>query len=80
MLNPKRSHEQYLINIGKYLKGVVGKGLIMESSYDLQVNFYPDADFVGLYVYEDNQDPHCARSRTGYMITVANCLSFGRVN
>ena len=27
-----------------------------------------DADFAGMFNQEDSQDPHCVRSRTGYMI------------
>ena len=34
---------------------------------------FPDADFAGLYGYEDSLDPVCVRSRTGYIINVANC-------
>eukprot|EP00804_Cyclotella_cryptica_P027579 CCRYP_007520-RA/>CCRYP_007520-RA protein AED:0.02 eAED:0.02 QI:0/-1/0/1/-1/0/1/0/173 len=34
---------------------------------------YPDADFTGLYGHEDAQDPHCARSRTGYIILAFGC-------
>ncbi|KAL7460686.1 hypothetical protein ACHAXS_001129, partial [Conticribra weissflogii] len=30
-------------------------------------------DFTGLYGYEDSQDPHCVKSRTGYAILVAGC-------
>lgn len=32
------------------------------------INCYPDADFAGLYGQEDHQGPHCACSRTGYVI------------
>ena len=34
---------------------------------------YDDADFAGLQVHDDNQDPICARSRTGFVLTFANC-------
>jgi hypothetical protein len=33
----------------------------------------PDADFAGLYGYEDNNDPVCVCSCTGYVITVSRC-------
>ena len=39
----------------------------------LQIDDYPDADFAGLYGYEDSLDPVCVRSRTGFVINVANC-------
>ena len=34
---------------------------------------YADADFVGLWNYEDDQDPVCVKSRTGYIITLGGC-------
>ena len=34
---------------------------------------YPDANFAGLWGHEHPQDPHCVRSRTGYVITFAGC-------
>ena len=49
------------------------KGLVLTPSDDLNINVYPDADFAGLYGYEDSSDPVCVRSRTGFVITVANC-------
>ena len=70
---PKRKHELALIRIGRYLKGTMDKGLIMSPSNTPSVDCYPDADFAGLYGYEDVQDPHCARSRTGYVILAFRC-------
>ena len=37
------------------------------------VNFYADADFAGLWGHENPQDPICDRSRTGFVVTFANC-------
>ena len=34
---------------------------------------YPDADFAGLYGHENSLDPHCAHSRTGYVILAFGC-------
>ena len=34
---------------------------------------YADAYFSGLWGHEDPQDPICARSRTGFVVTFANC-------
>ncbi len=34
---------------------------------------YPDADFAGMCGYENSSDPSCVKSRTGFVITVANC-------
>ena len=35
----------------------------------MQLNCYVDADFAGLWTYEDPHDPVYVHSRTGYMIT-----------
>ena len=32
-----------------------------------------DADFAGLFGVEDVQDPVCVKSRTGYVLTIADC-------
>ena len=34
---------------------------------------YADADFAGLWGHEDPQYPICAISRTGFVVTFANC-------
>ena len=49
------------------------KGLILDPSDDLTLDCYPDADFAGLWGHEHPQDPHCARSRTGFVILLAGC-------
>jgi hypothetical protein len=70
---PTNRHVTALKRIGRYLKGTQDKGLIMRPTSKIHVDCYPDADFAGLYNKEDAQDPHCVRSRTGYVICVANC-------
>lgn len=70
---PTTRHVTALKRIGRYLKGTQNEGLIMKPSSTVHVDCYPDADFAGLYSKEDAQDPHCVRSRTGYVISVANC-------
>ena len=70
---PTRKHVNALKRIGRYLKGTRNKGIIMCPMSKLQVVCYPDADFAGLYNHEDSQDPHCVRSRTGYVILLAGC-------
>ena len=70
---PTRRHELALVRIGRYLKGTMDKGLIMSPSDEPRIDCFPDADFAGLYGYEDVQDPHCARSRTGYVILAFGC-------
>ena len=74
MFAPRKSHEDALIRIGQYLKGTRDKGLILTpTSSVLNVEAYPDADFGGLYGHEHPSDPACVKSRTGFVIKVANC-------
>ena len=70
---PRRSHEAALKMIGRYLLGTINKGLIINPTRELKIDAYPDADFAGLYNYEEHNDPICVRSRTGYVINVAGC-------
>ena len=70
---PTRQHEKALLRIGHYLKGTMEKGLILSPSDELHLDCYPDADFAGLWKTENADDPHCVRSRTGFVITLANC-------
>jgi Reverse transcriptase (RNA-dependent DNA polymerase) len=73
--NPRRKHEQALERIGQYLKGTREQGLIMKPQLGavLQIDAYVDADFAGMWGYEDKNDPTCVKSRTGYMIFIADC-------
>ncbi len=52
------------------------KGLILKPTQALNVDAYPDANFAGLYGYEDGADPTCTRSRMGFKIAVADCPVF----
>jgi hypothetical protein len=72
---PKRSHELALIRIGQYLKGTRDKGLVLTPNRAefLKVDCYVDADFCGLYEREDRTDPTSVKSRTGYVICIADC-------
>jgi hypothetical protein len=70
---PTKRHEQVLIRIGRYLKGTINRGLILNPTDSTTIDCYPDADFAGLYGHENSQDPHCARSRTGYIIMAFGC-------
>ena len=70
---PTNLHAEYLKRLGRYLLGTRDKGLEFTPSKSLQIDCYVDADFAGLYNFEDQQDPHCVRSRTGYVIFVGKC-------
>lgn len=73
MFCPRLSHEKALRRIGRYLKATRGRGLVLNPSKQLKIDNYPDADFAGLYGHEEVTDPTCVKSRTGYVITVADC-------
>jgi hypothetical protein len=80
--SPTKKHINALKCIGRYLKGTRDKGIIMRPSPNLTVDCFPDADFAGLYIHKDAQDPHCVQSCTGYVILLAGCplrSSFGTV-
>ncbi len=38
----------------------------------LKIDSFSDANFAGMYVHEVMNDPVCVKSRTGYVIMVAN--------
>ena len=74
MFCPKKSHEEVLKRIGRYLKATSKRGLVLNPSKDkLKIDAYPDADFAGLYGHEEPTDPASVKSRTVYVITVADC-------
>jgi hypothetical protein len=73
---PRRSHEEALQRIGRYLKGTRDKGLILHPAKDdetFSIDVYVDADFAGGWGYEDPHDPVCVKSRTGYVIEIMGC-------
>ena len=45
----------------------------MKPTEELNVDCYVDSNFAGLWGYEDDQDPTCVRSCTGYIITIGDC-------
>ena len=71
--SPKRSHEEALERIGQYLLKTEGEGLIYCPSDSFEIDCYVDADFAGLWGYENPIDPSVARSRTGFVICISNC-------
>ena len=72
--NPKASHAKAVKRICRYLKGTRDQGMILTPSKEcLAVDCYVDADFAGQWNSEDPQDPLCVKSRTGYVLMVADC-------
>jgi hypothetical protein len=71
MFNSKHSHKIALKRIGHYLISTKDNGMIIKPTNTINIDAYPDNDFAGLYCHEDNNDPVCVHSCTGYIITVA---------
>jgi hypothetical protein len=71
--NPKQSHGNTVKHICHYLQGTKNRGLIFQPTKTMTLDCYSDADFAGLWNYEDDQDPVCVKSRTGYILTLAGC-------
>ena len=71
--HPKMSHEIALKRIGRYLQGTRTKGMIMKPTNDLNLDCYVDSDFAGLWSFEDDQDPTCVKSRTGFIMLLGGC-------
>ena len=74
MFSAKRSHEEALKRIGRYLKATRDRGLIMNPSPNgvLKINNYPDTDFAEMYGHEEATDPANVKSQNGYVINVAD--------
>ena len=54
--SPRKSHSTGVKMVWKYLQGTNTKWLILNFSSKLQVNYYIDADFAGLWNTEQDQD------------------------
>ena len=67
---PQEAHEKAVKHICRYLKGAKGNGHMFTPTQSLELSCYVDADFSGLWNYENDQDPVCAKSRTGYTMTL----------
>ena len=74
-LDPKKSHENAVKRIGRYLLGTRDKGIVFKPDLKKlgQLECFVDADFAGNYTKEQSQDPNSVRSRTGCVILYAGC-------
>jgi hypothetical protein len=70
---PRASHEEAVKHVCRHLQGAKGRGLTFQPSSRLDLDLHVDADFAGLWSHEDDQDPVCVKSRTGYVITLGGC-------
>ena len=49
------------------------KGLVFRPKASLALDCYVDADFAGLWKVENESDPVCVKSRTGYVLLLGGC-------
>ena len=71
--SPRKSHEEAVKLICRYLKGTTNQGIEFSPEPEMNLDCYVDADFAGLWGSEDDQDPVCVKSRTGYVLTLGGC-------
>ena len=68
---PRLKHEQAVKLIARYLKATRDRGIVFTPNKNLYLELYADADWAGLWNAEKPDDPTCAKSRTGYLITLS---------
>ena len=71
--NYRELHEDAIICICCYLKDTHKKVIILSPTRKLRINCYVDSAFIGLFSYEDPNDPVCYISQLGYVVTFSNC-------
>jgi len=71
--SPRKSHGQALKRIVRYLLETRTRGLLFTPDLSSGLDCYVDADFAGMYGYEDEQDPVSVKSRTGFVLTLFGC-------
>ena len=73
---PKNSHAEAIKRICRYLQHILWMndkhtkkhGLTFRKDPEFKLECFVDADFAGLWRHEDDQDPVCVKSRTGYVM------------
>ena len=65
------SQEDVIKYIGRYLKGTADKGLALDPNDNFRLDYYPDANYTGLWGRKNPQDPHWVWSCKDYVITLA---------
>lgn len=69
--SPKRIHATAVKTIVRYLKRTRNNGMILTPAASLDLELYVDADFCGLFKYEQDSNTNAARSRTGYVVMLS---------
>ena len=70
---PRKSHAQAVKRIVRYLIGTRERGTMFQPDLSKGLDCYVDANFAGLWSYEDEQDPVSVKSRTGFALTLFGC-------
>ncbi len=71
--DPRTNHTEAIKQIARYLKGTENNGIKLQPT-DNKFKVYVDADFGGLWDKEIAADrPITSKSRTGYVVTYADC-------
>ena len=74
--HPTALHAKYLKQIGRYLQSTKEQGMRInptKNNNSLYIECFADADFAGLWGRDDVHDPHCVRSRSGYLVLINGC-------
>jgi hypothetical protein len=72
--NPRKPHGEAIMHIAKYLQTRRNEGLILVPDPQKSLEVFADADFSGNWITSTAaDDPSTAKSRTGFLITLANC-------
>ena len=72
--DPKVSHSSAVEHIGKYLLGTRNQGIFIKPNSTYSFDVYADSDFVGNWnKITAPVDESTSKSRTGYLISFANC-------
>ena len=71
--SPRQSHAQAVKRILRYLNGTKLRGTQFTPDLNAGLDCFVDADFAGLWGYEDDQDPVSVKSRTGFTLTLFGC-------
>ena len=70
---PKDSHAVAVKRILRYLNSTKDKGMMLKPNKIPIVDCYVDSDFAGLWKAENDQNPLCVKSRTGFLIKFMDC-------
>ena len=72
----KASHETEVKRICKYIQGKMNRVFVFNTSKIMVMYCYVDADFTGLWGYENIQCAICANSRNKVLVTFYNLPLF----